>query len=229
MCDGHAIKSSESSLAQWNRRLRRNSTIFYRPSKAHQPLSRLRKTQQADCDKVRQRRSCGAQRLNVRQRVRVRLFACCGLAGGISEQPANAFERICEYPGLTFLSRSSGCQQPVRQNSSSMGRTSWTTGEHFRRVTKREWRGGGDGRGFKVPRSRFSELRTANFGSRLSRASRTSSLATSICVTPPSFEVPLLGLTNSAAILYSSGWRGTQGGHHDLHTLSGLYGERSFH
>ena len=41
---------------------------------------------------------------------------------------------------------------------------------------------------------------------------------------PPSFEVPLLGLTNSAATLYSSDRRGTQGGHHDLYTLSGLYG-----
>src|SRR6266852_7006760 len=44
----------------------------------------------------------------------------------------------------------------------------------------------------------------------------------------PSFEVPLLGLADSAATLYSCGdWRGTQGGHHDLYTLSGLYGERS--
>jgi len=45
---------------------------------------------------------------------------------------------------------------------------------------------------------------------------------------PPSFEVLLLGLADSAATLYSCGdWRGTQGGHHDLYTLSGLYGERS--
>jgi hypothetical protein len=43
---------------------------------------------------------------------------------------------------------------------------------------------------------------------------------------PPSFEVPLLGLTNSAATRYSCDWRGTQGGHHDLYTLSWLYGKR---
>src|SRR5713101_952164 len=44
---------------------------------------------------------------------------------------------------------------------------------------------------------------------------------------PPSFEVPLLGLADPAATLYSCDWRGTQGGHHDLYTLSGLYCERA--
>jgi hypothetical protein len=43
MCDGLAIKSSGSSLDQWNRRIRRNSKIFYRLSRVHQLLSRLRK------------------------------------------------------------------------------------------------------------------------------------------------------------------------------------------
>jgi len=42
MCDGHAIKNSESSLAQWSQQLWRNSTIFYRLARAHQPRNRLR-------------------------------------------------------------------------------------------------------------------------------------------------------------------------------------------
>lgn len=54
-------------------------------------------------------------------------------------------------------------------------------------------------------------------------------LATSICVTAPSFEVPLLGLTNSAATPYSCDRKDTQGGRHDLYTLSGLYGKRLLH
>ena len=34
------------------------------------------------------------------------------LLDGLSEQPANAFERVCKYPGLTFPSCSSSLSTP---------------------------------------------------------------------------------------------------------------------
>jgi hypothetical protein len=64
---------------------------------------RCRYNQQA-VDKVRQRRSRGAQRLNVLQRVRVASSLAAALLDGLSEQPAMASEQICDYPCLLFLS-----------------------------------------------------------------------------------------------------------------------------
>jgi hypothetical protein len=60
-----------------------------------------------------------------------------------------------------------------------MENTCGTTGEQFRRIAERDWRVGRDEGEFEVRSSRFSELRTPNFGSRLSRMSRDSSAAVS--------------------------------------------------
>lgn len=64
-------------------------------------------------DKVRQRRSRGAQRLNVRQRVRLASSLAAALLASLSEQPANDIERACEYPGLTFRHAQVVCQHPA--------------------------------------------------------------------------------------------------------------------
>jgi len=63
-------------------------------------------------DKVRQRRSRGAQRLNVLQRVRFASSLAAALLDGLSEQPATASERVREYSGLAFLSCSSSLSTP---------------------------------------------------------------------------------------------------------------------
>jgi hypothetical protein len=63
-------------------------------------------------DKVRQRRSRGAQRLNVLQRVRFASSLAAALLDGLSEQPAMASERVCAYPDLAWLFCSSSLPPP---------------------------------------------------------------------------------------------------------------------
>ena len=65
-------------------------------------------------DKAPQRRSRGAQRLNVRRRVRFASSLAAALLDGLSEQPAMASEQVCEYPRLLFLSCSISLSLPSR-------------------------------------------------------------------------------------------------------------------
>jgi hypothetical protein len=61
----------------------------------------------------------------------------------------------------------------------------WGNRTRPRRIAVRDWWDGRDEGGFEVRSSRFSELRTPNFGSRPSRASRTT-----VCGADGLFQYP---------------------------------------
>jgi hypothetical protein len=56
----------------------------------------MRKLPWQAVDKVRQHRSRGAQRLNVRQRVRFASSLAAALLDGLSEQPAGYLDSVCD-------------------------------------------------------------------------------------------------------------------------------------
>ena len=155
--------------------------------------------------------------------------------GGYGATPRSSID----LPGLTNYLAGCGRTRLGRTVARWSARL-WTPGEHFRRVAERDWRDGRDERDARVRCPKFEvfgtsnpELRTSNFELRIAPFSHVSRFThqtpspPQAASRPPSFEVPLLGLTNSSATRYPCDWRGTQGGHHDLHTLSGLYGQRS--
>jgi len=69
-------------------------------------------------DNVCQRRSRGAQRLNVRQRVRFASSLAAALSDGLSEQLASNIERAGEYPMQSIGSKVGG--DPARASSAPL-------------------------------------------------------------------------------------------------------------